>query len=50
MAPVADAPDPVTLLQAATRLGATRLVTLCELHLTKVIDRCVTERCRPANF
>ena len=33
--------DPVLLLQAAEMLGLRRIVTLCELFITKVIDRSV---------
>lgn len=34
-----DECDPIALLRVAYSLGATRLVTLCELYITKWIDR-----------
>jgi ubiquitin-protein ligase len=48
-APIAEC-DPIILLQVANQLGASRLVSLCELYLTKVIDRSVTTQIEKSDF
>mmetsp|Transcript_4259 Transcript_4259/g.6706 ORF Transcript_4259/g.6706 Transcript_4259/m.6706 type:complete len:1197 (-) Transcript_4259:91-3681(-) len=42
-APIADC-DAVILLKVADKMGAPRLVSLCELYITKLIDRAVTDQ------